>query len=87
MDVITTMEILTTIGGLMLGVVSYFLRRTMNEIEKIKEVAYENRSQIMVMRNDYINKIDALNDKFDLLANSIKELNSNIKELNNKLIK
>jgi uncharacterized protein YeeX (DUF496 family) len=80
-----TIDILTTIGGLMLAVIGYFLRNTMEDLKHVKEVTYETKNKVAVMENDYINKIDNLNVKFDLLAENLRELNSSIKELNNKI--
>jgi dsDNA-specific endonuclease/ATPase MutS2 len=80
-----TIDILTTIGGIMLAIIGYFLKNTMEDLKRVKEVTYETKNKVAVIENDYINKIDALNDKFDLLATSLKELNQSIKELNNRI--
>jgi peptidoglycan hydrolase CwlO-like protein len=80
-----TLEVLTFIGGLMLTIIGFFLKKTMNELENVKEVAYDTKVKVKVLENDYMNKIEALNNKFDSLAESIKELNVSIKELNNKI--
>ena len=82
---IEIIDILTVIGGVMLAMIGYFLKRTMDELKEIKNVAYQNKNKISVMENDYINKINALNDKFDLLADNIKELTREIKNLNGRL--
>lgn len=78
-------EILTGIGGLMLAIIGYFLKRTMEELKEVKEVAYDTKTKVKVLENDYLNKVTMLNQKFDLLAENIKELNSNIKELTQKI--
>jgi peptidoglycan hydrolase CwlO-like protein len=80
-----TIDILTTIGGIMMAIIGYFLKTTMEDLKRVKEVTYETKNKVAVIENDYINKIDALNDKFDLLATNLKELNQSIKELNNKI--
>ena len=81
----TLFEIITTFGGMLMAVIGFFLKQTMEQIKTIKEVTYRNTTEIQVIKNDYLNKIDALNGKFDLLAETIKELNYNIKHLNNKI--
>ena len=82
---IEVLDILTVIGGLMLGIIGYFLKRTMDELKEVKNIAYNNKNKIGIMENDYLNKINALNDKFDLLADNIKELTREIKNLNGRL--
>lgn len=81
----TLFEIITIFGGLGLSVIGFFLKQTMAEIKTIKAVTYKNDTEIQVIKNDYLNKIDALNNKFDLLSETIKELNVSIKDLNNKI--
>jgi hypothetical protein len=39
-------DILTAIGGVMLSVIGYFLRSSMQEIKEIKKVSYTNKSDI-----------------------------------------
>jgi peptidoglycan hydrolase CwlO-like protein len=80
-----TLNVLTFIGGLMLSIIGYFLRNTMNELKEVKEVAFDTKVKVKVLENDYLNKIEALNKKFDLLADNIKELNQNIQKLNDKI--
>lgn len=76
------MELLTTIGGLMMAIIGFFLRQTMQELKDIKEVAYKTKTKVEVLENDYLNKVDALNKKFDLLYNAIDKLTTKIEELN-----
>ena len=78
-----TIDILTFIGGLAVSVISYFLKATMNDLKQVKEVAYETKSKLKVLENDYLNKIDQLNQKFDMLNESIKELTKEIKNIKN----
>jgi uncharacterized coiled-coil DUF342 family protein len=80
------MELLTIIGGLMLSVIGFFLRQTMNELKEVKEVAYKTKSKVEVLENDYLNKVASLNQKFDLLYNAIDKLTGKIEELNKKIL-
>lgn len=79
------MQILTFIGGIMLAVISYFLKRTMDDLREVKQMAYENKSQIDVLKVDYKNKIDNLTEKFDELKLTMSELIKEIRELNNRI--
>lgn len=80
-----TIDLLTGIGGLVVSIISYFLKRTMDELKEIKLLAYSTSTKVKVLENDYVNKVQQLNDKFDLLAESLKELNKNIEKLNDKI--
>jgi peptidoglycan hydrolase CwlO-like protein len=53
----------------------------MNDLKQVKEIAYETKSKLKVLENDYLNKIDQLNNKFDMLNESIKELTKEIKRI------
>lgn len=80
-----TLEVLTIIGGVMLAIIGYFLKDTMNQLKEVKEVAYKTKGDLQVLKNDYINKIGQLNDKFDLLYDAVKDLTDEIKQLNKKI--
>lgn len=78
-------ELLFLLGGISISVIGYFLKKTLDELEKIKMVAYENKNRINIIEVDYLNKINVLNDKFDDLKEVIKDLTLEIKELNRKI--
>lgn len=78
-------DVLTAIGGLMLAIITFFLKQTMSDLKDVKEVAYKNKTKLEVMENDYMNKIGALNQKFDLLYNAINKLSDQIEELNKRM--
>jgi len=77
--------ILTFLGGLSISVIGYFLKSTMDEIKKIKEITYTTKTKVEVMEADYMNKIGALNEKFDLLYTAINKLTDKIEKLNDKI--
>lgn len=79
------MEILTMIGGIMLAIIGYFLKRTMDELKEVKTMSYDNRTQIELLKNDYTNKIEHLTEKFDELKHTMSELIKEIKELNKRI--
>lgn len=81
----STTDILTLIGGLMLTIIGYFLKRTMDELKEVKETTIDTRSKLAVLENDYINKVQSLNEKFDDLDDGIRELTKEIKELNKRI--
>ena len=79
------MQILTFIGGIMLTIISYFLKRTMDDLKEVKQLSYENKSQIDILKIDYKNKVDNLTEKFDELKLTMSELIKEIKELNKRI--
>ena len=79
------MSILTMIGGVMLSVIAYFLKATMDDLKSVKEMAYDNRSKLELLQNDYNNKHTNLTEKFDELKLTMTELIKEIKALNQRI--
>ena len=78
-------DILTLIGGLMLSVIGYFLKSTMDELKSVKNLTYETKSQLDILKNDHINKYANITDKFDELKSAVVDLTKEIKELNKRV--
>ena len=78
-------KILTFIGGIMLAIIGYFLKRTMDELKEVKAMSYDNKSQIDMLKVDYKNKVDNITEKFDELKLTMSELIKEIKELNRRI--
>ena len=78
-------QLLVAIGGIMLATIGYFLRSTMSELKEIKSLTYETRTKVEVLEAEYMNKINNLNEKFDMLYVSIKDLTKEISKLNEKI--
>lgn len=74
-------------ASVILGIIGYFLKSTMEELKKCKDIANKAQTDISIMKVDYMNKYDHLSEKFDELANSVKDLTREIKELNKELQK
>ena len=69
------MEALMYIGGGLLGIISYFLRKTMEEHKAIQ-------NQVIELKN----KIDLTHQASEIKIQNIeKELNTNLRELNKKI--
>ena len=69
------MEVLIYIGGGLLGIVSYFLRKVMEEHKSVQD-------QVIELRN----KIDLTHQASEIKIQNIeKELNTNLRELNKKI--
>ena len=80
-----TLGMLTLVGGVMLSVISFFLKRTMDELKEVKQMSYQNKSEIDILKTDYKNKIEHLTDKFDELKLTMSDLIKEIRELNNRI--
>jgi hypothetical protein len=79
------MEILTLIGGVMLAIIGYFLRKTMDELKEVKSMSYDNKTQIDILKIDYKIRFDNLTEKFDELKLTMTDLIKEIKELNKRI--
>jgi len=78
-------ELFFAIGGIGLGIISYFLRGALNELREVKEMAIDTKQKLAVLETDYINKVAQLNEKIDDLQDVIKELTQELKEYNKKV--
>ena len=79
------LPLLTVIGGVMLSIIGFFLKKTMDDLRSVKEMSYDNRSKIELLQNDYNNKHNNLSEKFDELKLTMNELIKEIKELNKRI--
>ena len=77
-------ELLVAIGGIMLSIVSFFLKSTMDDLKSVKLLSYETKNKLDILQNDHINKHATLTDKFDELKQALNELTKELKELNKK---
>ena len=80
-------SILTIIGGVMLSVIGFFLRQTMSELKEVKNLSYETKSNLDVLKNDSINKYNNLSEKFDDLKSAVSDLTKEISILNRSINK
>lgn len=74
-------NIVVIIAGIVIGIISYFLNRTMNELDKVKDNSETNTIKINILENNHTH----LTDKFDLLYDAVRELTKEIKSLNIRL--
>ena len=77
-------NILTFIGGVMLSIIGYFLKATMDELKSVKSLSYETKNQLDILKNDHLNKYANMSDKMDELKSAVVELTKEIKELNKR---
>jgi uncharacterized membrane-anchored protein YhcB (DUF1043 family) len=73
--------IIVIVAGIVIGIISYFLNRTMSELDKVKDNSEKNTIRISLVENNHVH----LTDRFDLLYDAVKELTQEIKNLNVRL--
>jgi len=73
--------VLVIAAGIIIGIISYFLNRTMGELDKVKDNSEKNTIKISLLENNHLH----LTDKFDLLYEAVKDLTQEIKNLNIRL--
>jgi len=83
--IVDTNTIISAILGIVIGVGGYFLKRTMAEQDKTKELSIKTATELEVLKTDHLNKHEHLSDKFDDLKDSIVILTREIKELTAKI--
>jgi peptidoglycan hydrolase CwlO-like protein len=77
-------NILTFIGGVMLSIISYFLKQTMDELKAVKTLSYDTKNKLDILSNDHTNKYDNLTEKMSELKEVISDLTKEIKNLNKR---
>ena len=65
------------VGGVVIGIIGYFLNRTMTELDKVKSNSESNTIKINILENNHLH----LTDKFDLLYEAVKDFTQEIKNL------
>ena len=73
--------IIVVVAGVAIGIIGYFLNRTMSELDKVKDNSEKNTIRISLVENNHIH----LTDKFDLLYDAVRDLTQEIKNLNIRL--
>lgn len=82
-----TLSVLTFIGGLMIAIIGFFLKRTMDELKEVKILAADTSTKLEVMKKGHDLQLEFLSDKFDDLEDAMKDLTKEIKELNKSIKK
>jgi hypothetical protein len=74
-------QILIVLIMTIIGVIGYFLKRTMDQLDKVKDNGDNNSIRISLVENNHTH----LTDKFDMLYEAVRDLTNEIKNLNIKL--
>jgi hypothetical protein len=79
------LTILTALTTIIVSIIGYFLKQTMNDLKDTKDLAFRTKSELEVLKTDHVNKHESMSDKFDDLKDSIIILTKEIKELTAKI--
>lgn len=74
-------NLIPTIIGIVISVMGYFLKKTMDRLDVIEKMTIENKSKIELTDNNH----QHLNDKVDKLYDAIKDLTVEIKNLSKEI--
>lgn len=72
-------------GSIIVAIIGYFLRKTMDKQEEIDKATILIRKDLDVLKKDHDNKHEYLTEKFDDLKDSIVLLTNEIKQLTAKI--
>lgn len=89
------MELIKVIVGFIvasiIGIIGFFLKKTMEEINVMKSEIRSNKdcamlikSELDILKNDYSNKVVIINEKIDELKKVVSELIVEIKTMNSR---
>jgi len=78
-------SVMLWIGAILIAVIGYFLKSTMEELKQFKNMAIETKTKLGLLELDHQNKYNHLNEKIDALYQAIKDLTMEVKDINKKL--
>jgi septal ring factor EnvC (AmiA/AmiB activator) len=80
----TFMDAILSVTGTMalmaIAVISYFLRRTMTQLDSIQRQNDQNKLDIAVLTRDHYNKHEALDKRIGELVEAIRENTNELKQ-------
>lgn len=76
-------NILPTIIGIVISVMGYFLKKTMDKLDAVEKQGIENKAKIDIVDNNHTH----LSEKVDKLYDAIKDLTVEIKNLSKEISK
>lgn len=73
-------QLLYTIGGILISIISYFLKETMDDLKELKKQYAVTKNELDVLKNDHVNKHSQISEKFDELKDAMYDLTQELKE-------
>lgn len=73
-------QFLYVIGGIMITIIGYFLKETMDDLKELKKQYSSTKGELDIFKNDFTNKHTQMSDKFDELKDAMYDLTQELKE-------
>lgn len=77
-----TMEIEKIIVGILIAVIAYYVKGTIQNLEKLREEVAENKGEISLLKQDSSNNKAYFNEKFEILFRELREIKLDLKNIN-----
>lgn len=75
-------DLYKTLLAFAVGIIAFFLVRVFNRIDKIETVAYDNKGDISLLKQESTANKSYFNEKFDMLFHELREMRSEFKQSN-----
>lgn len=79
-----TVSVLLFLFGIAISITGYFLRGVICELKETRFKVDVTKSELDLLKNDYHNKIEIINEKITDLKNAIVDLTNELKKINFK---
>lgn len=83
-----------TIGGILISIISYFLKDTMNSLKELKKDVRgieidisNNKSELALLRQEHDSKIENMTNKLIELSVNVKDLTKEVRALTIEIAK
>ena len=76
------MEIEKIILGLLISVIVYYVRGTIQNLEKLREEVSDNKGEISLLKQDATTNKSYFNEKFEILFRELREIKLDLKNIN-----
>lgn len=73
-------QLLYTIGGILISIISYFLKETMDDLKELKKQYAVTKNELDVLKNDHVNKNSQLSKDIVDLKDVVYDLTQELKE-------
>ena len=83
---ISTSALVMLILGVLISIIGYFLKKTMEDLKDVRVVAQETKIDLGLFKLDNKNKYDNLLEKIQQLFETNKEIISELKQIKVKMI-
>ena len=82
---ISTSALVMLIFGVLISIIGYFLKETMEDLKDVQNMAQETKIDLGLVKLDTKNKYDNLLEKISELSETNKEIISELKQIKEKM--